>query len=228
MNRLLWIRVPPALLVTILFLSLSIAVVESVRAHGSVLVPRSRVYKCRFDDNPENPQDPACAAAVDHAGDPQFLYDWNGIRQGDAAGQHQVVVPDNELCAGGGDTYSGLDLSIDTWRATPILPDENGEFEFIYQVTAQHATQDMLFFVTRNGWDPTQPLTWADLDFVDDPLNPGVIDPFCHLTSATAEDYPEDPTIPDQVYRMTCPLPERQGRHVIYHVWQRSDSPEAF
>ena len=27
---------------------------------------------------------------------------------------------------------------------------------------------------------------------------------------------------------MTCPLPPRSGRHVIFHVWQRDDSPEAF
>ena len=27
---------------------------------------------------------------------------------------------------------------------------------------------------------------------------------------------------------MVCPLPPRTGRHVIYHVWQRDDSPEAF
>jgi len=31
-----------------------------------------------------------------------------------------------------------------------------------------------------------------------------------------------------EVYRMVCPLPVRSGRHVIYHVWQRDDSPEAF
>ncbi|MGW4801835.1 lytic polysaccharide monooxygenase, partial [Nonomuraea sp. NPDC004297] len=29
-------------------------------------------------------------------------------------------------------------------------------------------------------------------------------------------------------YTMTAKLPSRQGRHLIYAIWQRSDSPEAF
>ncbi len=201
---------------------------QGLWAHGSMLEPRSRVYKCRFDDNPENPADPACAAAVALAGTPQFLYDYAGIRQAKVAGQHQVWVPDGQLCSGGGPEYAGLDLPREDWRATSIEADALGQFEFIYRATAPHATQDMLFYITPQGWDPTQPLTWADLDAVDDPANPGVIDPFCHLTEATAVSYPQDPTLTDLVYRMPCPLPERNGRHIIYHVWQRSDSPEAF
>jgi chitin-binding protein len=31
-----------------------------------------------------------------------------------------------------------------------------------------------------------------------------------------------------QVYRILCPLPPRNGRHVVFVTWQRSDSPEAF
>ena len=145
---------------------------DALLAHGSIQTPASRVYKCRFEDNPENPQDPACAAAVAFAGDPQFLYDWNGIRQGDADGQHQLVVPDGQLCSGGGPDYAGLDLARDDWRATAIEPDGDGNFTFVYHATAPHSTQDMLFYVTRQGWDPTQPLTWQDLDLIDDPDDP--------------------------------------------------------
>ncbi len=198
---------------------------EGLLAHGSIQTPASRVYKCRFEDNPENPQDPACAAAIAFAGSPQFIYDWNGIRQGDAGGQHQKVVPDNQLCGGGGLEFAGLDIPRDDWRATAISPTMTGNFEFIYHVTAPHSTRDMLFYVTRQGWDPSQPLTWADLDLVDEPGNPNdPIDPFCHHESATLEMLPGV----GEVYRMVCPLPVRSGRHVIYHVWQRDDSPEAF
>ena len=48
---------------------------ETLLAHGTMHTPASRVYKCRFMDNPADPLDPACAAAVDFAGSPQFLYD---------------------------------------------------------------------------------------------------------------------------------------------------------
>lgn len=214
-----------ALAVSMVAVALAPMAVDVVLAHGSMHTPPSRVYTCRFSDNPENPQIPACAAAVAHAGGSQFLYDWNAIRQGDAAGQHQLVVPDGQLCSGGGAEYSGLDLPRDDWRATPLESDASGNFEFIYLATAPHSTEDMLFFVTPEGWDPTEPLTWGDLDFIDEPGNPAdPVDPFCRLTSATLESLDGV----GDVYRMTCPLPQRTGRHLIYHVWQRDDSPEAF
>lgn len=198
---------------------------EPLQAHGTMHTPASRVWKCRFEDNPENPQDPACAAAVAAAGTPQFLYDWASIRQGDANGQHQAFVPDGELCSGGNIEYAGLDLLRDDWRSDSITADVNGNFEFIYQASAPHSTQDMLFYITPEGWNPSQPLAWADLDFVNDPGNPqDPIDPFCHLTSVTLEQLPGV----GSAYRMTCPLPARSGKHLIYHVWQRDDSPEAF
>ena len=220
------LRRQPIPLFVVAFLGLTCFSAGALWGHGSMLVPESRVYYCRFSDNPENPTHPACAAAVQQAGDSQFLYDWNGIRQGDANSDHQAVVPDGELCSGGGSEFSGLDLPRSDWAAT-VVPNE-GTFEFVYHVTAPHDTKDLLFFVTPEGWDPTQPLTWEDLDYVDEPGNPDdPVDPFCHLTSATAEPYPQDPAV-ENVYRMVCPMPNRTGRHVIYHVWQRIDSPEAF
>lgn len=215
----------PARSIFVAALLLAVVLVPEVLAHGSMHTPNSRVYHCRFNDNPENPQDPACAAAVALAGDPQFLYDWAGIRQGAANGQHQAVVPDGELCSGGGAEYAGLDLLRDDWTATSIEPDADGNFEFIYLASAPHSTEDMLFYITPQGWDPASPLTWEALDFVDEPGNPNdPVDPFCRLTSVTLE------TLGGvgEVYRMVCPLPRRTGRHTIYHVWQRDDSPEAF
>ena len=43
------------------------ASVSPVSAHGSIVVPLSRVMQCRFADNPENPVGAACAAAQPHA-----------------------------------------------------------------------------------------------------------------------------------------------------------------
>jgi chitin-binding protein len=200
---------------------------QALLAHGTLLEPQSRVYKCRFEDDPENPSDPACAAAIAFAGDNQFIYDWHGIGQSNAAGQHQLVVPDGELCSGGGAEYAGLDLPRGDWRTTPLFADAQGDFEFVYWASIPHPTEEMVFFITREDWDPTQPLTWADLDFIDDPDNPeDPIDPFCLLTQVTQVDYPEDPMV-DDVYRMTCPLPQRTGRHIIFHIWQRDDISQA-
>ncbi len=99
----------------------------------------------------------------------------------------------------------------DDWRATPIAPDANGEFEFVFYATAPHATENFTFYVTREGWNPLAPLKWDDLEL------------FCQHGERPLEDMGGK-----KVYKMRCSLPERTGRHIIYCIWQRSDSGEAF
>ncbi len=184
---------------------------EQSWGHGTMVVPPSRVHECRFNGNPENHQDPACRAAV-AAGGTQAMYDWNGVRQGNANGQHQAIIPDGQHCSGGNPTFRGLDILRSDWRTTSIAPDASGQFEFVYTATAPHATQDMIFYVTPEGFDPTQPLRWNELE------------EFCRLGQVPLENIPGG----GRGYRMKCPLPQRTGKHVIFHIWQRSDSPEAF
>ena len=193
----------------ILFLAILILALPSeIFAHGSMEAPLSRVYNCRLE-NPENPKSAACRAAVE-AGGTQALYDWNSVRQGAANGQHRTIIPDGQLCGGGSSTFRGLNLPRADWVSTPIVPDAAGNFEFIYHATAPHATQSMEFYITNDGYDPTKPLAWNDLE----------AQPFCTITNVTLQ---------NQRYHMTCPLPQnKSGKHVIYHIWQRSDSPEAF
>lgn len=180
-------------------------------AHGTMIVPESRIHRCAFDGSIENHQDPACRAAVE-AGGKQALYDWNGMRQASAAGRHRDLIPDGQLCSGGNPDFAGLALARDDWRTTPLVPAADGRFEFVFHATAPHATRDWQLYVTRDGWDPKQPLGWDD------------VEPFC--TSGAV------PLVTDaqgrQVYRIPCTVPARSGRHVIFAAWQRSDSPEAF
>ena len=182
-----------------------------VHAHGTIVAPPSRVHECRFNGNPENHQDPACRAAV-AVGGTQPMYDWNGIRQGNANGQHRNLIPDGQQCSGGNPTFRGLDLLRSDWRTTKIAPDANGQFVFVYNATAPHATADMIFYVTPQGYDPTQPIRWNELE------------EFCR--------HGQTPLVNIQGggrgYRMPCTLPQRTGKHVIFHTWQRADSPEAF
>jgi chitin-binding protein len=177
-------------------------------AHGSMEVPVSRVYNC-YKEGPESPDTAACKAAI-AAGGTQGLYDWNGIRQGDANDQHRAKIPDGKLCSANNEVHKGLDLARTDWPARRIVPGSDGKFEFVYHVTAPHATKYFRFFVTRAGYNPSQPLKWSDLEST----------PFCEVNSLTAT---------NSRYRVRCPLPTgKQGRHVIYNIWQRSDSPEAF
>lgn len=177
-------------------------------AHGAMEVPLDRVYGC-FLEGPESPHSAACKAAV-AAGGTQALYDWNGVNQANANDQHQAVVPDGKLCGGGKDTYKGFNLARDDWPATAIAPNANGQFDFLYKATAPHATKYFRFYVTKTGYNSTQPLKWSDLDS----------QPFCTITNNT---------LVNGHYKMSCPLPQgKTGRHVIYSVWQRADSTEAF
>ena len=65
-------------------------------------------------------------------------------------------------------------------------------------------------YATRSGYDPAKPLAWSDLD-LEHPV-------------ATAT----DPVPSGGFYTFAGTLPERTGRQLLYAVWQRSDSPEAF
>ncbi|MEM7194374.1 MAG: lytic polysaccharide monooxygenase auxiliary activity family 9 protein [Pseudomonadota bacterium] len=180
-------------------------------SHGTILVPESRIYKCRFSGNPENHADPACRAAIDLGGT-QPIYDWTAILQSNADSQHEDVVPDGELCGGGNAAFVGMNLTRTDWQTTSISPDSNGEFEFIYYATAPHATKDMIMYITRPQWQPGDTLRWDDLE------------EFCRFGNVPLEQDADN----KDIYRMRCDLPERTGTHIIYNVWQRSDSPEAF
>ena len=175
-------------------------------AHGSMEDPLSRIYGC-FLEGPENLQSAACQAAKDLAGTSQF-YNWMGINQL-ANGDHKAVVPDGQLCSGGKTDFRGMDLARTDWKSQAIAPDANGNYTFVYYATAPHSTAYFDFYVTRDGYDPSKPLAWGDLEAT----------PFCHITSVSLSNWR---------YHMTCPLPAKSGKHVIYAVWQRNDSTESF
>jgi len=183
-------------------------VAEQTYGHGSMETPVSRIYNC-FLENPENPKSDACKAAVQEGGT-QGLYDWNGVNQANANDMHRSIIPDGKLCSGGKELFKGMDLARNDWPATMIAPDENGRFEFIFLATAPHSTDYFRFYVTKDDYDPLGPLKWSDLEDT----------PFCTIDEVTLE---------NGRYKMDCPLPlDKSGKHVIYNIWQRDDSTEAF
>jgi predicted carbohydrate-binding protein with CBM5 and CBM33 domain len=127
-------------------------------AHGTMSNPWSRVYACK-QQNPENPSNAACRAAIQLGGTQPF-YDWNEVNQLQAGGNHRAIIPDGRLCSGGRDKYRGLDLARSDWPATPISA---GNLTITYHATAPHANSNFEFYITRAGYSPTQPLRWSDL-----------------------------------------------------------------
>lgn len=196
------------LLGALLLVGGSAIVIQKLEAHGSMRVPLSREYNC-FLEGPENPTSAACAAAIAEAGTQQF-YDWNGVNRMDANDRHREIVPDGQLCSGGKESHRGLNLARNDWVTQIVAPEADGTFEFVYQATVPHSTRYFEFYVTRDGYDPTQPLKWSDLEE----------QPFCYITNVELN---------GGRYFMTCPMPlEKEGKHIIYNIWQRNDSQEAF
>src|SRR5437763_1630745 len=71
-------------------------------------------------------------------------------------------------------------------------------------------TAPLALTVLAAGPAPAHPLAWSDLD-LEHPV-------------ATAT----DPVATGGFYTFSGTLPQRSGRQLLYAIWQRSDSPEAF
>ncbi|KIF72333.1 chitin-binding protein [Streptomyces sp. AcH 505] len=187
------------------FVPLAVVGLTSVPAvaHGSMTDPVSRVAAC-YAEGPEQPQSAACKAAV-AAGGTQPFYDWNEVNLPDAAGNSRQVIPDGKLCSAGRDKYKGLDLARADWPSTKL---NAGNRTFRYKATAPHRGSFELY-ITKDGYDPAKPLKWSDLEDT----------PFLKVT---------DPKLVNGDYVFDGIVPNKSGRHLIYSIWQRSDSPEAF
>lgn len=172
-------------------------------AHGSMTDPVSRVAAC-YAEGPQSPRSAACKAAVAASG-AQAFYDWNAVNIANAAGNHRALIPNGQLCSAGNDKYQGLDLARADWPASPMTA---GAHTFRYKGTAPHKGSFELY-VTKDGYDPAKPLAWSDLEPA----------PFAKAT---------DPGMQNGDYVFSGTVPAKSGRHLIYSIWQRSDSPEAF
>ncbi|MCB5179980.1 lytic polysaccharide monooxygenase [Streptomyces antimicrobicus] len=172
-------------------------------AHGSMTDPVSRVAAC-YAEGPESPRSAACKAAVAASGT-QAFYDWNAVNIANAAGHHKALIPNGQLCSAGNDKYQGLDLARGDWPASPMTA---GPHTFRYKGTAPHKGTFELY-ITKDGYDPSSPLKWSDLEPA----------PFAKAT---------DPAMQGGDYVFSGTVPNKSGRHLVYSIWQRSDSPEAF
>jgi predicted carbohydrate-binding protein with CBM5 and CBM33 domain len=184
-------------------------------AHGAMMTPGSRTFLCWEDGlTPQGniqPKNSACAGAVAQSGD-NSLYNWFSVLRSDGAGRTEGFVPDGQLCSGGNPSFSGFDR-VGNWPVTHLTAGAN--FSFTYNKWAAHPGWFFLY-VTRDGWNPDQPLTWADIE--DEPF-------------LTADHPPSTGPVGsvDGKYEWSGTLPAgKTGRHIIYSVWKRSDSNETF
>jgi predicted carbohydrate-binding protein with CBM5 and CBM33 domain len=117
---------------------------------------------------------------------------------------------DGKICSAGHGEFAQLDDPRGgNWPATKVTAGQG--FGFRWQFTARHATSDFRYYITKDGWDPTKPLTRADLEsqpFMTVPY--GGKQPPATLT--------QQGTIPTQ----------KSGKHIILSVWNVADTANAF
>lgn len=173
---------------------------DEAEAHGTTQAPPSRVYSCRF----ETPDNSRCQNASSQ--NPQSIYDWMEVNIGDADGRHTELIPDGQLCSAGREKYAAFDEPGE-WPRTHLEPNSGGQYDIVYTNTAPHATAYYRFMITKPGFDArTDTLGWADLEEV----------------------YESEPLTASEQNTFSIDLPEREDPAILYVIWQRSDSPEAF
>lgn len=194
----------------------AIALGAPAQAHGGMTYPADRAYQCYLNGYEGGaaigqggnmvPTNPVCIDAI--AEGTYSFYTWYGNLLPQVAGKHEETIPDGSLC-GPNPNFTAYNAVSEHWPTTSL---ESGQdLTLKYAAKAPHPGW-WFTYITKETWDPTQPLGWDDLDLIDKRLDP--------------------PLVPGGVqgpeYTWTVSLPERTGQHIIYEVWERTDSPEAF
>ncbi|GAA5201127.1 lytic polysaccharide monooxygenase [Rugosimonospora acidiphila] len=194
-----------------------VALAMPANAHGALQIPGSRTWLCYEDGLTSTgqiiPNNPACAAAIAQSGT-TGLYNWFAVLRSDGSGRMAGFIPDGKLCSAGATNFdfSGFDLNRLDWPITHLT--SGATIQFQYNKWAAHPGTFRLY-ITKDGWDQSAPLSWDDFETT----------PF-----SSAPDPPSigDPGSVNSYYYWTGTLPQKTGRHLIYSVWQRSDSTETF
>lgn len=174
-------------------LLLPIATAAPAYAHGWVSNPPSRAALC-------------AQGVVENCGaiqwEPQSVEGPGGFPTGGP--------PDGYLCSGGNERFHELDDPRGgNWPTTSLNAGQT--YTFTWTLTARHATANFRYYITKDGWNPAQPLTRADL----------VLEPFAYV-DYTGQQPPSTVT-----HNLTLPA-GKSGQHLIFAVWEIADTINAF
>ncbi|WP_394433773.1 lytic polysaccharide monooxygenase auxiliary activity family 9 protein [Streptomyces sp. SGAir0957] len=119
---------------------------------------------------------------------------------------------DGQICSGNHGEFGQLNAAKQpngqAWPTTKVTGGQN--YTFRWQFTARHSTTDFRYYVTKNGWDESKPLTRAALN-----TTPFLTVPYSGQPPATLSHSGALPT-------------GKSGHHVILAVWTIADTANAF
>jgi chitin-binding protein len=173
-------------------------------SHGFVYDPPSRALLCNHISNfPEvNPgQRNVNCGNIQY--EPQSL-------EADQGYPKAGTLLDGKIASANSTRGGELDAqSMDRWVKTPI---SSGYNVFKWNFTAPHPATKYEYFITKNNWNPNQPLTRAS--FEDKP--------FCMVDGKGLR-----PGAGKSVEH-TCDVPKRDGYQIILAAWTVDDTTKAF
>lgn len=163
---------------------------DRVSAHGYVESPASRGYLCKLGTNTD------CGAVV---------YEPHSLET--AKGFPAAGLVDGKFGSANG-IFPKLDEQSSTrWSKVNVT---SGQSTFTWKFTANHATTDFRYFMTKSTWNPNSPLTRDQFALV----------PFCTHDMDGAQ--------PPMTLSHSCNIPQRTGYHVILAVWDVDNTANAF
>jgi predicted carbohydrate-binding protein with CBM5 and CBM33 domain len=112
-----------------------------------------------------------------------------------------------KLASAGVTGFDPLDeQTADRWHKTDIT---TGPLALTWTLTARHKTLSWNYYMTKQGWNPNQPLDIQNFDLI-----------------STVND---NGTMPGDFVNHNITIPsDRKGYHVIYAVWNIYDTTNAF
>ncbi|WP_433044282.1 lytic polysaccharide monooxygenase [Dactylosporangium sp. CS-033363] len=203
----------PAVVAAASLVAATLVAPGAAHAHGVAMAPGSRTYLCYVDGLQSTgqiiPTNPACADAVAQGGQ-QPLYDWFGVLRSDAGGRTTGFINDGEICGAGTTKYAAYNAARTDWPTTHLTA--GSTIQLRYSNWAAHPGTFHMY-ITKNGFDPTSPLKWSDLE---------------SFWSTTDPPQSGGPGALNYYYWNTTLPTGKSGRHILYIQWVRSDSQENF
>jgi chitin-binding protein len=183
---------------------------EAAPRHGWVAQPPSRAALLFHDDYPSNALEAGKFFPATRGGltDP--------LQPSDVPSD--TPPADGKIASAGYDKGGAPQLDeVRDWPKTDLRA--GAAQKLVWNFTKQHKTRRYNYFVTRDDWDPAQPLSRAQFE----------TEPFATVEPNGATPYwqlPEPP--PREPVEHTITLPRRTGYHVILGVWEVADTGAAF
>lgn len=162
--------------------------------HGYIDNPPSRAFLCSSMGGDLNKM----CGSVQY--EPQSVEGTKGFPEGGPK--------DGEIASGGNVNFQKLnEQSERRWHQVNM---HSGKNTLIWSLTAPHKTTSWQFFITKQGWEPNEPLTRNDFD----------LKPFCEQQ--------DNGRIPAKRVEIECNIPDRTGYQIILGVWTIADTANAF